>query len=88
MQFVLKILEYAKVAKEIKADSMVTTPPYALPTEKETAVHALTIDKAADLPIMFYNYPARMGVTMGKEFFDTVFAESKTLSVLKKVLVI
>ncbi|MEG0405721.1 MAG: dihydrodipicolinate synthase family protein [Acinetobacter sp.] len=78
-------VEYAKVAKEIKADSiLVTTPPYALPTEKETAVHALTIDKAADLPIMFYNYPARMGVTMGKEFFDTVFAESKNFIGIKE----
>lgn len=78
-------VEYAKVAKEIKADSiLVTTPPYALPTEKETAVHALTIDKAADLPIMFYNYPARMGVTMGKEFFDTVFVESKNFIGIKE----
>ena len=78
-------VEYAKVAKEIKADSiLVTTPPYALPTEKETAVHALTIDKAADLPIMFYNYPARMGVAMGKEFFDTVFAESKNFIGIKE----
>ena len=78
-------VEYAKVAKEIKADSiLVTTPPYALPTEKETAVHALTIDKAADLPIMFYNYPARMGVTMVKEFFDTVFAESKNFIGIKE----
>ena len=64
-------VEYAKVAKQIKADSiLVTIPPYALPTEKEVAVHALTIDQAADLPVMFYNYPARMGVSMGKEFFD------------------
>lgn len=78
-------VEYAKVAKEIKADSiLVTIPPYALPTEKEVATHALTIDKAAGLPIMFYNYPARMGVSMGKEFFDTVFAESKNFVGIKE----
>lgn len=78
-------VEYAKVAKAIKADSiLVTTPPYALPTEQETAVHALTIDQAADLPVMFYNYPARMGVSMGKEFFDTVFAQSKNFVGLKE----
>lgn len=78
-------VEYAKLAKEIKADSiLVTTPPYALPTEKETAIHALTIDKAANLPIMFYNYPARMGMTMGKEFFDTVFSQSKNFIGLKE----
>lgn len=78
-------VEYAKVAKAIQADSiLVTTPPYALPTEQETAIHALTIDKAADLPVMFYNYPARMGVSMGKEFFDTVFAQSKNFVGLKE----
>ena len=78
-------VEYAKVAKEIKADSiLVAIPPYALPTEKEVAAHALTIDKAAGLPIMFYNYPARMGVSMGKEFFDTVFAESKNFVGIKE----
>lgn len=78
-------VEYAKVAKEIKADSiLITTPPYALPTEKETAIHALTVDKAADLPVMFYNYPARMGAMMGQEFFDTVFAESKNFVGLKE----
>lgn len=78
-------IEYAKVAKAIKADSiLVTTPPYALPTEKETAIHALAIDKAADLPVMFYNYPARMGVSMGQEFFDTVFAESKNFVGIKE----
>ena len=78
-------VEYAKVAKAIQADSiLVTTPPYALPTEQETAIHALTIDQAADLPVMFYNYPARMGVSMGKEFFDTVFAQSKNFVGLKE----
>lgn len=78
-------IEFAKVAKQIQADSiLVTIPPYALPTEKEVAVHALSIDQAADLPVMFYNYPARMGVSMGKEFFDTVFAESKNFVGLKE----
>lgn len=27
------------------------------------------IDRAADLPIMLYNYPDRMGIMMGEEFF-------------------
>jgi 4-hydroxy-tetrahydrodipicolinate synthase len=64
---------YAKVAKEIGADAiLVTSPPYALPTDRENAVHALTIDRAANLPIMLYNYPGRMGVTMGEEYFSRV----------------
>jgi 4-hydroxy-tetrahydrodipicolinate synthase len=64
---------YAKAAKEIGADAiLVTSPPYAVPTERENAVHALTIDRAADLPIMLYNYPGRTGVNMGEEFLDRV----------------
>jgi 4-hydroxy-tetrahydrodipicolinate synthase len=64
---------YAKAAKEIGADAiLVTSPPYALPTDRENAVHALTIDRAANLPIMLYNYPGRMGVTMGEEYFSRV----------------
>lgn len=64
---------YAKAAKEIKADAiLVTSPPYAIPTERENAVHALIIDRAADLPIMLYNYPGRMGVSMGEEYFARV----------------
>jgi dihydrodipicolinate synthase/N-acetylneuraminate lyase len=44
---------YAKHAREIGAEAiLVSSPPYALPTERENAIHALTIDRAADLPIM------------------------------------
>lgn len=48
------------------------TPPYSVPTERENALNALTIDRAADLPIILYNYPGRMGVAMGREFLDRV----------------
>ncbi|MFT9258455.1 MAG: dihydrodipicolinate synthase family protein [Acetobacter sp.] len=66
-------IAYAKAAKDIKADAiLVTTPPYALPTQQEIATHVKAIDKAAGLPIMLYNYPARMGVCMTDEFFDAV----------------
>ncbi|MFU8927019.1 dihydrodipicolinate synthase family protein [Acinetobacter puyangensis] len=78
-------VEYAKVAKEIQADGiLVTIPPYALPTQQETAIHALTVDQAANLPVMFYNYPARMGVSMGQEFWDAVFAQSKNFVAVKE----
>jgi len=78
-------IEYAKVAKEIGADAiLVGSPPYALPTEAENAAHALAVDKAANLPIMLYDYPARMGVTMGSEFFDTVFAHSNNFQAIKE----
>ncbi|WP_312235696.1 dihydrodipicolinate synthase family protein [Pseudescherichia sp.] len=66
-------VDYAKHARETKADAiLVTSPPYALPTELENAHHALTIDKAAQLPIMLYNYPGRMGITMGETYFREV----------------
>lgn len=64
---------FAEKAKELEADALlVGSPPYALPTQKEIATHVLAVDKAAGLPIMLYNYPARMGVAMGDEFFEAV----------------
>ncbi len=77
-------VEYAKAAKEIGADAiLVSSPPYALPTEKENAVHALTIDRAAKLPIMLYNYPARMGVVMREEYFARV-GKSRNVMAIKE----
>lgn len=64
---------YAEAAKAIKADALlVGSPPYALPTQKEIALHVKAVDRAAGLPIMLYNYPGRMSVSMGEEFFDEV----------------
>ena len=66
-------IEFASQAVKIGADALlVATPPYAIPTEREIALHALSIDRAANLPIMLYNYPGRMGVNMGEEFLDKV----------------
>ena len=62
---------YAEEAKRIGADALlVTTPPYAYPTGREIALHALAIDRAADLPVMLYNYPGRMSVNMDEETLD------------------
>jgi len=78
-------VEYARAAKAIKADAiLVGSPPYALPTQQENAAHALTIDRAADLPIMLYNYPGRMGVSMDREFFRTVCQASKNFVAIKE----
>lgn len=60
-------------AREIKADAiLLASPPYSVPTDRENALNALAIDKAADLPIMLYNYPHRTGTMMGPEFLDRV----------------
>ncbi|MEM7377974.1 MAG: dihydrodipicolinate synthase family protein, partial [Pseudomonadota bacterium] len=66
-------IELAVAARELGADALlVATPPYACPTERENAVHALAIDAAANLPIMLYNYPGRMSSEMGEEYLDRV----------------
>ena len=75
-------VEYAKAARAIKADAiLVGSPPYALPTEEENAIHALAVDKAANLPIMLYNYPGRMSVSMGNEYFKAVSASKNVVAI-------
>lgn len=64
---------FAKAARESGADGiLVAAPPYSLPTERELAAHCLMIDRAANLPIMLYNYPGRTGVNMGADFLERV----------------
>lgn len=63
----------ARAAREIGVDAiLLASPPYSVPTDRENALNALAIDKAADLPIMLYNYPHRTGTMMGAEFLDRV----------------
>ena len=77
-------VEYGRAASAIGADAiLVTSPPYALPTESENAAHALTIDRAANLPIMLYNYPGRMGVSMGRDYLARV-SKSKNVVAIKE----
>lgn len=71
-------------AKEMGADALlVATPPYAVPTERENALNTLAIDKAANLPVMLYNYPGRMGVNMGGEYLDRV-GRSRNICAIKE----
>jgi len=66
-------VEYAKAAKKIGADAILaTTPPYAYPTGREIALHLMAIDRAANLPVMLYNYPGRMSVNMDEETLDRI----------------
>lgn len=63
----------ASAAWDMQADAiLLASPPYAVPTDRENALNALAIDKAAGLPIMLYNYPHRTGTMMGPEFLDRV----------------
>ena len=62
---------FAERAVEAGADALlVSTPPYAYPTSREIAPHALAVDRAANLPVMLYNYPGRMCVNMDEETLD------------------
>jgi 4-hydroxy-tetrahydrodipicolinate synthase len=62
---------FAEAARAAGADALlVATPPYACPTGREIALHALAIDRAANLPVMLYNYPGRMSVNMDEETLD------------------
>ena len=46
---------YAEAAKAAGAEALlVATPPYAYPTGREIALHALAVDRAANLPVMLY----------------------------------
>ena len=74
----------AEHAAKIGADALlVGSPPYSVPTERENALNALAIDRAADLPIMLYNYPGRMGIDMGTEFLDRV-GRSRNFAAIKE----
>ena len=68
---------YAEQAKSTGADALlVATPPYACPTGREIAMHALEIDAAANLPVILYNYPGRMSVNMDETTFDILSQNS------------
>ena len=74
----------AEGAAALEADAiLVATPPYVVPTERENALNVLAIDRAADLPIMLYNYPGRMGVNMGEEFLDRI-GRSRNVCAIKE----
>lgn len=77
-------IQMAETAAKIGADAiLVGSPPYSVPTEHENALNALAIDRAADLPIMLYNYPGRMGIDMGAEFLDRV-GRSRNICAIKE----
>jgi len=74
----------AKAAKQVGADALlINSPPYAVPTDLENAAHALKIDRAANLPIMLYNYPHRTGTNMGEKYLTRV-SRSKNFCAIKE----
>lgn len=75
---------YAEMATKYKADAiLITSPPYAVPTSRENALHGLAVDRAANLPAMLYNYPGRMGILMDEEYLDRI-GRSKNICGIKE----
>ena len=64
-------IAHAEAAREAGADALlIATPPYAVPTGREIALHALVVDRAANLPVMLCNHPGRTGVNMDAAYLD------------------
>jgi 4-hydroxy-tetrahydrodipicolinate synthase len=67
------VCAYSVASKEAGASALLlAVPPYSVPTDKELALHALKVDREANMPIMLYNYPGRSGTDFGQEFLDRV----------------
>ncbi|MDP6969041.1 MAG: dihydrodipicolinate synthase family protein [Gammaproteobacteria bacterium] len=65
--------DYAREALRIGADCMLLGAPYyACPTSLELMRHCLSVARAADLPIMLYNFPDRTNAPMDEEFLQRV----------------
>ena len=75
-------IQLGQIAKDNGADAILMNAPYyAVPTQSELAEHALSIDRAVNLPVMLYNYPGRTGTTMRAEFFDRVSKSSNFVAI-------
>ena len=75
-------IQLGQIAKDNGANAILMNAPYyAIPTQLELAEHALSIDRAVNLPIMLYNYPGRPGTTMRAEFFDRVSESSNFVAI-------
>lgn len=61
-------IQYAQQAKEIGYDGlMLAAPPYSLPEQEGIIAHFKTVAAATDMPIIMYDFPARVGVQIAVE---------------------
>jgi len=52
--------------------AMIAPPPYVLPTPSELVSHYQEVARRAELPILLYDFPARVGVNIGWEVLDAL----------------
>lgn len=77
-------IAHAEAARDVGADAIpITTLPYAYPTGREIALHVLAIDRAANLPVLLYNYTGRMSANMDEETLDR-FGRSPNFMAIKE----
>jgi 4-hydroxy-tetrahydrodipicolinate synthase len=76
------VCDFAVAAGEAGAAAVLLgVPPYSVPTDKELALHALKVDRAANIPIMLYNYPGRSGAEFGEEFLQRVSRSTNFIAI-------
>ena len=76
------VCDYSVAAKEAGAAAiLLAVPPYSIPNDKELALHVLKVDRAANMPIMLYNYPGRSGTDFGEEFLERVSKSSNIIAI-------
>ena len=67
----IESVELSKYAAELGYTSqMLAAPYYSLPSVAEHVEHFRYIARNTKLPIILYNFPARTGVDMNKEFLE------------------
>jgi 4-hydroxy-tetrahydrodipicolinate synthase len=79
-----EIIELSNAAKDLGYQAiMLAAPYYSLPSVGELIDHFRFVAKNTDLPIILYNFPARTGVDMTREFLDGV-ADIKSICAIKE----
>lgn len=65
------VVHYTQIAKDLGYEGvMLAAPYYSLPSQGELLHHFQTVATSVDLPIVLYNFPARVGVEIGFEVLD------------------
>ena len=77
-------IELSNYAKDLGYEAlMLAAPFYSLPSTQELAQHYRFIAASTALPIILYNFPARTGVDMNREFLEAV-SDIKAICAIKE----
>ena len=71
----------AVAAARAGADAvMLAAPPYVKPTQEGIAAHMRAVARAADLPVVLYDVPSRVGVAIADATVARLFAEGVVIA--------